>query len=186
MAEDNRIHVMDEADVHRAVARMAGEIVARNGGTDALALMGIHRRGTQIGALLREEIERAQGVSIESGSIDITFYRDDLMAVGPRPVIGESELPASGIDEQNIVLVDDVLYTGRTIRAAMNEVMDWGRPRRVYLCVLVDRGGRELPVQPDIVGLEVEVLENQRVEVRVPEWDGALGVEIITVDPERA
>ena len=179
MAQDDRIHVMDEADVHRAVARMAREIVERNGGTEGLALMGIHRRGTDIASLLRDEIERASGERVAYGSIDITLYRDDLMTIGPRPVVGASELPESGIDDQSIVIVDDVLYRGRTARAALDELTDWGRPKRIYLCVLVDRGGRELPIQPDIVGRMVPVMENQRVDVLVPELDGRLGVDIV-------
>jgi pyrimidine operon attenuation protein/uracil phosphoribosyltransferase len=186
MTEKNRIHVMDEADVRRAIGRMAREIVEKNGGTEALTLMGIHRRGVHISKLLREEIERAEGVSISSGSLDITLYRDDLMVIGPRPVIGETKLPPEGVDDRNIVIVDDVLYTGRTTRAALNELTDWGRPSRISLCVVVDRGGRELPIQPDIVGREVPVLRNQRVEVLVPELDDRLGVEIIHLESEEA
>jgi len=163
---------------------MAHEIVERNGGTSGLALMGIHRRGTHLSEMLRAEIDRMEGASVESGSIDITLYRDDLMAIGPRPIVGGSELPPSGIEEKNIVLVDDVLFTGRTIRAALNELTDWGRPSRIFLCVLVDRGGRELPIQPDIVGRNVRVEDNERVEVLVPELDGRLGVEIIHSAPE--
>ncbi len=184
MAEDNRIHVMDEADVHRAIARMAREIVERNGGTEALTLLGIRRRGTDIALLLRDEIERASGDRVAYGSIDITLYRDDLMTIGPTPVVGASELPRSGIDDRNVVIVDDVLYRGRTARAALDELTDWGRPNRIYLCVLVDRGGRELPIQPDIVGREVPVMENQRVDVLVPALDGRLGVEIAFLDAE--
>ena len=170
---------MSEADVRRAVARMAREIVERNGGTDALALMGIHRRGTEIAALLKEEIDRAEGVDLPTGSIDITLYRDDLEVVGPRPIIGGSELPPGGIDDHCVVIVDDVAYTGRTARAALNELSDWGRPKRILLCVLVDRGGRELPIHPDIVGRRVQVLPHQHVEVLVPELDGRLGVELL-------
>jgi len=181
MPDADRIRVMDEADVRRAVARMAREIVERNGGTDHLVLMGIHRRGTQIAELLQKEIEQAEGVMIEMGSIDITLYRDDLGVVGPVPVVGRSELPLGGIDDQSVVIVDDVAYTGRTVRAALNELSDWGRPRRILLCVLVDRGGRELPIQPDITGRWVHVMENQRVDVLVPELDGALGVELIPI-----
>jgi len=184
MADDNRIPVMDEADVHRAIARMAREIVERNGGTEALTLLGIHRRGTDIASLLRDEIERATGERIAYGSIDITLYRDDLMMIGPAPVVGASELPPSGIDNRNIVIVDDVLYRGRTVRAALDEITDWGRPSRILLCVLVDRGGRELPIQPDIVGREVPVMENQRVDVLVPTLDGRLGVGLAFLDPE--
>jgi len=186
MPEDNAIHVMDEADVRREIARMAREIVARNGGTQRLVLMGVHRRGTQIAAMLRAAIQESEGTLVPTGSIDITLYRDDLGTIGPRPVIGESELPSEGIDDKNVVLVDDVAYTGRTMRAAINELSDWGRPNRILFCVLVDRGGRELPIQPDVTGVKVEVGEGQRVEVRVPELDGRLGVELVRVEPEGA
>jgi pyrimidine operon attenuation protein / uracil phosphoribosyltransferase len=186
MPEDNPIHVMDEADVRREIARMAREIVERNEGTDQLVLMGVHRRGTQIADLLRGAIEDASGVRVPSGSIDITLYRDDLGTIGPRPVIGESELPPEGIDDRNVVLVDDVAFTGRTMRAAINELSDWGRPKRILFCVLVDRGGRELPIQPDFTGLHVDVGEGQRVEVRVPELDGRLAVELVRTEPEGA
>ena len=179
MPDHSRIHVMTEPDVRRAVARMAREIVERNGGTDGLALMGIHRRGTHIAAMIQTEIEQAEGIDLPMGSIDISLYRDDLEVIGPRPIIGGSELPSSGIDDCCVVIVDDVAYTGRTSRAAMNELSDWGRPRRIHLCVLVDRGGREVPIQPDITGREVQVLEGQRVEVLVPELDGRLGVDLI-------
>jgi pyrimidine operon attenuation protein/uracil phosphoribosyltransferase len=179
MPAQNRIHVMSEADVRRAVARMAREIVERNGGTDGLVLMGIHRRGTRIADLIQAEIEQAEGVELMTGSVDITLYRDDLEAIGPRPVIGGTDLPTSGIDDRCIVIVDDVAYTGRTARAALNELSDWGRPRRVLLCVLVDRGGRELPIHPDITGREVQVQDGQRVEVLVPDLDGRLGVELL-------
>lgn len=180
-----RIPVMDDTAVRRAVARMAREIVERNGGTQDLAVMGIHRRGVQIAELLRAEIEGAEGVAVPAGSIDISLYRDDLEAIGPRPIIGGSELPPSGIDGKSVVLVDDVQYTGRTARAAINELMDWGRPGRILLCVLVDRGGRELPIQPDIVGRHVDVLEaHQSVEVLVPELDGRLGVDLVFTHPE--
>lgn len=184
MPSNHRIHVMSEADVRRAVARMAREIVERNGGTEGLVLMGIHRRGDHIASMLTTEIEEATGGSIEVGSIDISLYRDDLEVIGPRPVIGGSELPPSGIEGRCVVIVDDVAYTGRTSRAALNELGDWGRPKRILLCVLVDRGGRELPIHPDIVGRKVQVHDRQRVEVLVPELDGRLGVEILQTGPE--
>jgi pyrimidine operon attenuation protein/uracil phosphoribosyltransferase len=186
MPEKKRIHVMDEADVRREIARLAREIVERNGGTEGLVLMGVHRRGTQIADLILKEIQAISRAPVSSGSIDITLYRDDLGTIGPRPVVGESELPPAGIDGQTVVLVDDVAYTGRTMRAAINELSDWGRPRRIQFCVLVDRGGRELPIQPDFVGRKVDVKQNQRVEVYVPEIDGKLGVELRAAEPEAA
>lgn len=182
MPDDKRIHLMTEADVRRAVARMAREIVERNGGTDGLVLMGIHRRGTDIADWIANEIETAEGTRPPEGSIDISLYRDDLAEIGPRPVVGGSELPPDGIDDRTVVIVDDVAYTGRTVRAALNELNDWGRPRRVLLCVLVDRGGRELPIQPDVVGRRFQVRPRQRVEVRVPDVDGGTGVDLL--DPE--
>ena len=179
MPDETRIHLMSKVDVRRAVARMAREIVERNGGTEDLVLMGIHRRGTDIADWLADEIEAAEGVRLPQGSIDISLYRDDLAEIGPRPVVGGSELPPDGIEDRTVVLVDDVAYTGRTVRAALNELNDWGRPRRVLLCVLVDRGGRELPIQPDVVGRGFQVLPHQRVEVLVPSVDGATGVDLL-------
>ena len=184
MPDHKRIHVMSESDVRRAVARMAREIVERNGGTDGLVLMGIHRRGTQIADLIRTEIEQAENVVLDTGSLDISLYRDDFGVIGPRPVIGGSELPSGGVDDRCVVIIDDVAYTGRTGRAALNELSDWGRPKRILLCVLVDRGGREVPIHPDITGREVQVQENQRVEVLVPELDGRLAVEMVQLEPE--
>lgn len=181
MPDETRTHLMDEADVRRAIARMAREIVERNGGTEGLVLMGIHRRGTNIADWIGQEIESAEGARPSTGSIDISLYRDDLAEIGPRPVVGGSDIPPEGIEGRTVVLLDDVAYTGRTVRAALNELNDWGRPERVLLCVLVDRGGRELPIQPDIVGRTFQVLPHQRVEVMVPELDGAMGVDL--VDP---
>ena len=184
MPKEKRIHVMDEADVRREIARMAREIVERNEGTEGLVLMGLHRRGIQIAALLRDEIESLSGARVPAGSVDITLYRDDLGRIGPVPIVGESELPPGGIDDRTVVLVDDVAYTGRTMRAAINELSDWGRPKRIQFCVLVDRGGRELPIQPDFTGRAVTVLKDQRVEVFVPDLDGKLGVDLRTVKAE--
>jgi pyrimidine operon attenuation protein / uracil phosphoribosyltransferase len=184
MTDEKRTHLMDEADVRRAIARMAREVVERAGGTETLVLMGIHRRGTDIADWIAAEIEKAEGKRPPQGSIDISLYRDDLAEIGPRPVVGGSELPPEGIEDHTVVLIDDVAYTGRTVRAALNELSDWGRPDRVLLCVLVDRGGRELPIQPDIVGRTFQVLPHQRVEVLVPAIDDATGVDLL--DPETA
>jgi pyrimidine operon attenuation protein/uracil phosphoribosyltransferase len=128
---------------------------------------------------LASEIERAEGVPVATGSLDITLYRDDLMAIGPRPIVGETRLPKEGIEGRVVVIVDDVLFTGRTVRAALDELTDFGRPRRILLCVLVDRGGRELPIHADMVGKHYDVQEGDRVEVLVPEVDGQLGVTLV-------
>ena len=167
---------MDGADVRRAVGRMAHEVLEKLGGTDNVVLIGIQRRGVDLANMLGEAIAAFEGRRVPTGTLDITLYRDDLMAIGPMPVVGETKLPAGGVDDMAVVLVDDVLYTGRTARAALNELMDWGRPARIVLCVLVDRGDRELPIQPDIVGRECQVLSDQRVDVLVPGLDGKLAV----------
>ncbi|HSG50270.1 MAG TPA: bifunctional pyr operon transcriptional regulator/uracil phosphoribosyltransferase PyrR [Longimicrobiales bacterium] len=186
MASENVTPIMDETAVRRALARMGREMVERNGGAQGLILMGIRRRGDHLAALLQEEIAAAEGVEVPIGALDITLYRDDLATVGPRPLVGETQLPPGGIDDATVVLVDDVLFTGRTIRAALNELMDYGRPSRVLLCVLVDREGREIPIQADLVGRHVEWVGRQRVEVRVPELDGRLAVELVTTAEDDA
>ncbi len=176
---------MDGRAVERALARMAREIVELNQGVADLALIGIQRRGVQLAHRLSDEIERAEGLRPPVGTLDITLYRDDLTAIGPRPVLGRTKLPDSGIDGVRVVIVDDVCYTGRTVRAALDELADFGRPARTLLCVLVDRGGRELPIQPDIVGKHVQAAPDQRVDVLVPELDDRLAVEL-TTQPEPA
>ena len=180
MKEPRRQLIMDARAVERALARMAREIVEKNQGIQGLTLVGIHRRGIQLAQRLAEEIERAEGTQPPVGWLDITLYRDDLSAIGPRPVVGETRLPPGGIDGRVLVIVDDVCYTGRTVRAAMDELADFGRPARIYLCVLIDRGGRELPIQPDIVGRVVDAAPGEDVEVKVPEIDGRLAVELVT------
>lgn len=179
MPESQRQLLMDERAVERALARMAREIVERNAGVAGLVILGIQRRGVQLAQRITSEIERAEGARPPVGTLDITLYRDDLTAIGPRPVLGETSLPPAGIEGTRVVIIDDVLYTGRTVRAALDELADFGRPARTYLCVLIDRGGRELPIQPDIVGRVIECAADERVEVLVPELDGRLAVELI-------
>lgn len=178
MANPQARLLMDERAVGRVLARMAREIVERNNGVEGLCIMGIQRRGVELAHRIATEIERAEGAAPPVGTLDITLYRDDLTAIGPRPVLGETRLPPGGIDGTNLVIVDDVLYTGRTVRAALDELADFGRPGRILLCVLVDRGGRELPIQPDVTGRSLDVAADRVVEVLVPELDGRLAVEV--------
>ena len=158
--------------------RMASEIVEKGGGAEGLVLVGIQRRGVELAERLAQLIEKSEGSKLLRGKLDITLYRDDLQTVGPAPVVGATELPLD-LTGRTVVIVDDVLYTGRTIRAALDEVADFGRPRRILLAVLVDRGGRELPIQPDIAGLTVAVPKGQTVRVSVQERDGRDAVELV-------
>lgn len=177
---------MDGRATQRTLERMARELVEKNDGTTNLVLIGIQRRGVELAERLADCIRDAEEVRPPVGSLDITLYRDDLTQVGPRPVLGETRLPGEGIEGRVVVIVDDVAFTGRTARAAMDELADFGRPSRIYLCVLVDRGGRELPIQPDVVGRHLEVLHGERVEVLVDEVDGRLGVDLVTDQSEEA
>jgi len=170
--------ILDERAMGRALLRMATEIVERCQGTDGLLLVGIQRRGVELAARLASLIEQTEGRPIPLGKLDITLYRDDLQSIGPRPVVGETELPQD-LEGRTVVIVDDVLYTGRTIRAALDELANFGRPRRILLCVLVDRGGRELPIHPDIVGLTQSTAPGERVDVLVKERDGEDGVDLV-------
>jgi pyrimidine operon attenuation protein/uracil phosphoribosyltransferase len=156
---------------------MASEIVERSRGTEQLVLVGIQRRGVELAARLKTIIDDAEASSVAFGKLDITLYRDDLQAIGPRPMVGETSLP--DLDGKTVVIVDDVLYTGRTVRAAMDECADFGRPRRILLCVLIDRGGRELPIQADIIGTRVSTGAQDRVDVRVQELDGEDAVAVV-------
>jgi pyrimidine operon attenuation protein/uracil phosphoribosyltransferase len=167
---DRQNTVLDARAIDRTLRRMADEIVELNEGTDDLIIVGIQRRGVQLAARIVSSIREREGVAVPSGALDITLYRDDLQTVGPRPVVGPTDLPWA-IDGKNVVIVDDVLYTGRTVRAALDELADFGRPRRIALAVLIDRGGRELPVQPDVVGKTLEVAKHERVDVMVVELD---------------
>jgi pyrimidine operon attenuation protein/uracil phosphoribosyltransferase len=171
MAHKEQVQVLDARAVERTLKRMADEIVELNDGTDDLVIVGIQRRGVQLARRIVAMIAESEGATIPSGSLDITLYRDDLQTVGPRPVVGPTDLSAD-ITDKRVVIVDDVLYTGRTIRAALDELADFGRPARISLAVLIDRGGRELPIQPDVVGKKVEVAAGERIDVLVAELDG--------------
>jgi len=163
--------LLDARALERTLRRMADEILELNDGTDSLILVGIQRRGVQLAQRIARVIKEGDGVDVPRGALDITLYRDDLQTVGPRPVVGPTDLPWD-IDGKRLVIVDDVLFTGRTVRAALDELADFGRPARISLAVLVDRGGRELPIHADIVGKRVEVPPSGRVDVFVDEVDG--------------
>jgi pyrimidine operon attenuation protein/uracil phosphoribosyltransferase len=165
--------VIDADRISRALTRIAHEIVERNRGVEQLALVGIRTRGVPLARRLAHSLHEITGCTVPTGALDITLYRDDLMRqpVGPQPVVRRTEIGFS-IDDRRILLVDDVLYTGRTIRAALDALIDFGRPRAIQLIVLVDRGHRELPIKADYVGKNLPTSLRQSVQVRLQEIDG--------------
>jgi pyrimidine operon attenuation protein/uracil phosphoribosyltransferase len=169
--------IMTADEIRRATIRLSHEIVEKQAGTDGLLLIGIQRRGVPLAHRIAAAILENGGGEVPVGALDITFYRDDLSMVAQQPVVKGTELP-SGIDGKTIVLVDDVLYTGRTIRAAMDALVDFGRPQAIRLAVLVDRGHRELPIRADHVGKNVPTSREELVRVHLEEIDPEDGVEI--------
>jgi pyrimidine operon attenuation protein / uracil phosphoribosyltransferase len=176
--------VLDRDDVRRTLVRIAHEIVEKNGG-DPLAIVGIHRRGALLAARLRDQVAELVGEPVPLGDVDISFYRDDVGLRGPGdgdptgPVVHASHVDFP-VEQTTVVLVDDVLFTGRTVRAAIDALFDYGRPRRVQLAVLADRGHRELPIRPDYVGKNLPTARSERVNVRVEELDGEDEVTIVS------
>jgi pyrimidine operon attenuation protein/uracil phosphoribosyltransferase len=164
---------MDADRIGRTLTRIAHEVVERNKGVGGLAIVGVRTRGVHIARRLATSLMEIAGEEVPTGSLDITLYRDDLMrhAVGPQPLVRRTEIPFS-IDDRKILLVDDVLYTGRTVRAALDALIDFGRPRSIQLVVLVDRGHRELPVKADYVGKNLPTSLEESVQVRLQESDG--------------
>jgi len=171
--------VLDADRISRSLTRIAHEILERNRGVDELALVGIRTRGVPLARRLAKIIRDVSRHDVATGALDITLYRDDLMrtAVGAQPLIRKTEIPFS-IDDKRILLVDDVLYTGRTIRAALDALIEFGRPKAIQLIVLVDRGHRELPIKADYVGKNIPTSLSQSVQVRLSEIDGRDEVEI--------
>ena len=165
------VKIMDQEAIRRAVLRMAHEILEKNKGVEHLALVGIRTRGVILAQRLKKAIKDIEGVDLPTGILDITLYRDDLTLVGTKPVVRETSIDFD-ITDMNIVLVDDVFFTGRTIRAGLNALVDFGRPAIIQLAVLVDRGHRELPIRADFVGKNIPTAKNQDVQVILGESDG--------------
>ncbi len=177
-----KAEVMDAEAMDRALTRIAHEILEANKGAGSIALAGIMTRGVDMAARLAERIERIEGTAVPVGSLDISFYRDDV-ATRLSPEVHTTDIPYE-VEDRTIVLVDDVLYTGRTIRAAMDAIMDFGRPSAIQLAVLVDRGHRELPIRADFVGKNVPTARRERVKVLLAEHDGRDAVVILEDDGE--
>jgi pyrimidine operon attenuation protein/uracil phosphoribosyltransferase len=165
-----KTQLMTATEIDRTVQRLAHEIVEKSGGTSNLALIGIRRRGVPLAKRIALAMRGIDGVDVPVGILDITLYRDDLSKVAAQPVLQSSDIPFA-VDDKDLVVVDDVLYTGRTIRAAMNGLFDLGRPKRVRLCVLIERGHRELPIEASFVGRAVQTSDAEIIEVRLNEID---------------
>ena len=175
---NEKAQILDQVGIQRAVTRITHEIVERNKGTEDLVLIGLRSRGVDLARRIARELKIVNGADIPVGALDVTLYRDDLDKVGPQPVVRKTEI-AFSINEKRVVLVDDVLYTGRTIRAALDSLIDLGRPRLIQLAVLVDRGHRELPVRADYVGKNVPTSHQEQVQVLLTEEDGVDKVLIV-------
>ncbi|MPZ60204.1 MAG: bifunctional pyr operon transcriptional regulator/uracil phosphoribosyltransferase PyrR [Propionibacteriales bacterium] len=174
--------VLDAEDIGRALTRISHEILERNKGADGLVLLGIPTRGVPLARRVGSRIQSVEGVSVPVGSLDVTMYRDDLR-LRPARGLEHTEIPDSGVDDKTVVLIDDVLYSGRTIRSALDALSDLGRPRNVCLAVLVDRGHRELPIRADFVGKNLPTAHAQKVQVLLEEYDGRDAVLIVDSGP---
>jgi len=163
--------ILDAAGIRRALTRIAHEVLERNQGSSGLLLAGLRRRGVPLAERLAALIEQFEGVRVPIGELDVTMFRDDLALRGPGPALQRSSMPQD-VTDTRVVLVDDVLYTGRTVRAALEAILSYGRPRQIQLAVLVDRGHRELPIRADYVGKNLPTAQGEQVEVRLQEVDG--------------
>lgn len=170
--------ILDQETINRSIIRISHEILEKNKGTQNLAIIGIRSRGVHLAKRIAENIKKIESNSVPVGILDITLYRDDLTLISSSPVVHKTEIDFD-ISDKNIVLVDDVLYSGRTIRAALDALADLGRPKTIQLAVLVDRGHRELPIRPDYIGKNIPTSKNETVEVRLSESDGKDEVVIV-------
>ncbi len=170
--------IMTSEDIRRSLARIAHEIIERNKTTEHLVLVGMRTRGVPLAKRLVAHMEDLEGLKIPVGALDISLYRDDLSSLNPQPAVQHTEIPVN-IDDKSVVLVDDVLYTGRSTRAAMDALIDLGRPRSIQLAVLIDRGHRELPIRADYVGKNIPSSRDEEIQVQLIETDGIDGVVIV-------
>lgn len=173
--------LMDEAAMNRALMRISHEIVERNRGAENVVLLGIRRRGVPMARRICENIEKIEGQSVPCGEVDISFYRDDLTKQSDMPQLKYTDF-GFDVNDKDLVLADDVLYTGRTARAAIEAVFSAGRPRSIQFAVLIDRGHRELPIRADYVGKNVPTSRSELIEVRLPEYDGETGVYLCEIE----
>lgn len=171
MSHHDQIQILDKDGIRRALTRIAHEILEKNAGTEDLVLIGIRRRGVPLAQRIAAKIKEIEGTSIPLGTLDINLYRDDLSRLGYQPVLRKTEVPFS-VTDKKVVLVDDVLFTGRTVRAALDAIMDLGRPEMIQLAVLIDRGHRELPIRADYVGKNVPTSRKETISVLLEEVDG--------------
>lgn len=169
--------IMDESGILRAVTRISHEIIEKNKGIDNLAIIGIQRRGVVLAKMIAEKIKEVEGRALPTGILDITFHRDDLSTLSEHPVVNGTEIDFV-INNKKIILVDDVLYTGRTVRAAIEAIMDIGRPQSIQLAILIDRGHRELPIRADYIGKNVPTSKSELINVKLVEYDG---VNVVTI-----
>jgi pyrimidine operon attenuation protein/uracil phosphoribosyltransferase len=179
----DKARIMDADDIARALTRIAHEILEKNRGSRELILVGIRTRGAPLAQRIAEIMKAIEGKPVPVGVVDITLYRDDLQLVAKQPVVGKTDIPTD-VDDKVVVLVDDVLFTGRTIRAALDAIMDFGRPRAVQLAVLIDRGHRELPIRADFVGKNVPTSAREAILVKVSEHDGEDAVSVQEIADE--
>ena len=172
-----KAEIVDAESLGRAITRIAHEIIEKNGGAKEIVLVGIRRRGVPLAHRIAAKIQEFEGHAVPVGALDITLYRDDLQTISHQPVVGQTDIPTT-IDDKVVVLIDDVLFTGRTVRAALDELIDFGRPRSIQLAVIVDRGHREIPIRADFVGKNVPTSRREVIKVKVKEIDGHDGVTI--------
>ena len=176
--------ILSDVDIGRSITRLAHEIVEKNGGCDGLVLVGLQTRGVPLARRLASEIKQFADIEVPVGALDITFHRDDLHSLGDQPVVSNTEIPVS-IRGKSVVLVDDVIYTGRSIRAAMDALINLGRPQRIQLAALIDRGHRELPIRADYVGKNIPTSRYENVRVHLTEIDGKDEVVLTNGDGKR-